>query len=243
MKPLVNLVNIVKSFGGKGKALKVLDGISLDINEEFLAILGPSGCGKSTLLRIIAGVEKPDEGEIKSYSDIVYGFVFQFPTLLPWLTVLDNVALPLLAKGIDKNIAREKALRYLSLVGLHGFEDFYPNELSGGMKQRVNIARALVVEPTILLMDEPFSQLDPLTAEALRAEILDLWLSGVTTVKGIVMVTHNVEEAVLMADRIIILTPRPAKIVKIIEVKLLRPRDRRSKEFQDIVDQVYEYVS
>jgi len=243
MKPLVSLVNIVKSFGGKGKALKVLDGISLDINEEFLAILGPSGCGKSTLLRIIAGVEKSDEGEIKSYSDIVYGFIFQSPTLLPWLTVLDNVALPLLAKGIDKNIAREKALRYLSLVGLHGFEDFYPNELSGGMKQRVNIARALVVEPTILLMDEPFSQLDPLTAEALRAEILDLWLSGVTTVKGIVMVTHNVEEAVLMADRIIILTPRPAKIVKIIEVKLLRPRDRRSKEFQDIVDQVYEYVS
>jgi NitT/TauT family transport system ATP-binding protein len=111
------------------------------------------------------------------------------------------------------------------------------------MKQRVNIARALVVEPTVLLMDEPFSQLDPLTAEALRAEILDLWLSGVTTVKAIVMVTHNVEEAVLMADRIVILTPRPAKIVKIIEVKLPRPRDRRAKEFQDIVDKVYEYVS
>ena len=240
---LVSLINIVKSFGEGGKVLRVLDGISLDIGEEFIAILGPSGCGKSTLLRIIAGVEKADSGEIKTAGNIVYGFVFQSPTLLPWLTVVDNVALPLIAKGIDKKAAREKALKYLSLVGLQGFEDFYPYELSGGMRQRVNIARALVVEPTILLMDEPFSQLDPLTAEALRAEILDLWLSGVTTVRSIVMVTHNVEEAVLMADRIVILTPRPAKITKIIEVKLPRPRDRRSKSFQDVVDQVYEYVS
>lgn len=241
--PLVSLINIVKSFGEEGKVLKVLDGITLDIGEEFVAILGPSGCGKSTLLRIIAGVEKADEGGIKTAGNIVYGFVFQSPTLLPWLTVVDNVALPLFAKGVDKKVAREKAIKYLSLVGLHGFEDFYPHELSGGMRQRVNIARALAVEPTILLMDEPFSQLDPLTSEALRAEILDLWLSGVTTVRGIVMVTHNVEEAVLMADRIVILTPRPAKIAKIVEVKLPRPRDRRSKSFQDIVDQVYEYVS
>ncbi|MEM0029042.1 MAG: ABC transporter ATP-binding protein [Ignisphaera sp.] len=240
---LVSLINIVKSFGEGGKVLRVLDGITLDIGEEFIAILGPSGCGKSTLLRIIAGVEKADSGEIKTVGNLVYGFVFQSPTLLPWLTVVDNVALPLIAKGVDKKVAREKALKYLSLVGLNGFEDFYPQELSGGMRQRVNIARALVVEPTILLMDEPFSQLDPLTAEALRAEILDIWLSGVTTVKSIVMVTHNVEEAVLMADRIVILTPRPAKITKIIEVKLPRPRDRRSKSFQDVVDQVYEYVS
>jgi len=243
MQHLISLVNIVKSFGEKGKKLKVIDGVSLDVDEEFLVILGPSGCGKTTLLKIIAGVEKPDEGAIKIRSNTTYGFVFQSPTLLPWLTVLDNVALPLMAKGVSKGIAREKASKYLSLVGLHGFEDFYPHELSGGMKQRVNIARALVVEPTVLLMDEPFSQLDPLTAETLRAEILDLWLSGVTTVKAIVMVTHNVEEAVLMADRIVILTPRPAKIVKIIEVKLPRPRDRRAKEFQDIVDKVYEYVS
>jgi len=243
MATLVSLINIVKSFGEKGKVLRVLDGISLDIGEEFIAILGPSGCGKSTLLRIIAGVEKVDEGEVKYHGNVTYGFVFQSPTLLPWLTVIDNVALPLIAKGVDKKVAREKALKYLSLVGLHGFEDFYPHELSGGMRQRVNIARALVVEPTILLMDEPFSQLDPLTAEALRAEILDLWLSGVTTVRGIVMVTHNVEEAVLMADKIVILTPRPARISKIVEVKLRRPRDRRSKEFQETVDLVYEYVS
>jgi len=243
MPALVSLVNVVKSFGRGGKVLRVLDGISFDVGEEFIIILGPSGCGKSTLLRIIAGIEGVDEGEVRTSGNIVCGFVFQSPTLLPWLTVLDNVALPLLAKGINKREARERALKYLSLVGLHGFEDFYPHELSGGMKQRVNIARALVIEPTILLMDEPFSQLDPLTAEALRAEILDLWLSGVTTVRSIVMVTHNVEEAVLMADKIITLTPRPAKISKIVEVRMPRPRDRRSKEFQEIVDMIYEYVS
>lgn len=243
MPVLVSLVNVVKSFGRGGKVLRVLDGISFDVGEEFIAILGPSGCGKSTLLKIIAGIEGVDEGEVRASGKVSCGFVFQSPTLLPWLTVLDNVALPLIAKGVNKGEAREKALKYLSLVGLHGFEDFYPHELSGGMKQRVNIARALVIEPTILLMDEPFSQLDPLTAEALRAEILDLWLSGVTTVRSIVMVTHNVEEAVLMADKIIALTPRPAKISKIVEVKMPRPRDRRSKEFQDIVDLIYEYVS
>lgn len=241
--PLIKLTNIVKSFGEGGKTLRVLDGISLDIGEEFVTILGPSGCGKSTLLRIIAGVEKADEGQTKTSDNTVYGFVFQSPTLLPWLTVVDNVALPLLARGVDKRVAREKALQYLSLVGLHEFKDFYPYELSGGMKQRVNIARALVIKPTVLLMDEPFSQLDPLTAEALRAEILDLWLSGVTTVRSIVMVTHSVEEAVLMSDRIVILTPRPAKVAKIVEVRLPRPRDRRSKDFQDTIDQVYEYVS
>jgi NitT/TauT family transport system ATP-binding protein len=238
----MSLRNISKSYGGK-KGVKVLDGISLDIGTEFLVILGPSGCGKTTLLKIILGIEKPDDGEIKFYEDVTFGYVFQFPTLLPWLTVVDNVALPLIARGVSKKEAREKASKYLSLVGLEGFENFYPHELSGGMRQRVNIARALVVEPTVLLMDEPFSNLDPLTAENLRAEILDLWLSGVTPVKTIVMVTHNVEEAVLMADRIVILTPRPAKIAKIVEVTLPRPRNRKSKEFQDLVDLVYEYVS
>ncbi|ADV65662.1 ABC transporter ATP-binding protein [Desulfurococcus mucosus] len=243
MQPIIRLREVSKSFGEGGRILRVLDSITLDIGSEFIAILGPSGCGKSTLLKIIAGIEKPDSGSIEARGNITYGFVFQSPTLLPWLTVLDNAALPLIAKGISKKEARDKARRYLSLVGLQGFEDFYPNELSGGMKQRVNIARALAVEPSILLMDEPFSQLDPLTAEALRAEVVDLWLSGVTTVEGVIMVTHNVEEAVYMADRIVILTPRPAKVAKVVEVGLPRPRDRRSKEFQDIVDAVYEYVS
>jgi len=241
---LLSLREISKSYGEKNRKVKVLDNISLDIYDEFTSIIGPSGSGKTTLLKIIAGVEKPDTGEIKQYTkDLRIGFVFQFPTLLPWETVLENVTLPLIANGVSREKAREIAEKYLGLVGLSGFEDFYPHELSGGMRQRVNIARALAIEPTILLLDEPFSHLDPLTAENLRSEILDIWLSGATTVRSIILVTHNVDEAILMSDRIIILTPRPAKIVKIINIDLPRPRDRRSVEFQKIEDLVYEYIS
>lgn len=242
--PVLTIRNISKSYGGKERAAKVLDDISLDIYEEFISILGPSGCGKTTLLRIIAGVEKPDSGTVESHiGNLKIGFVFQFPTLLPWLTVLDNVALPLRAEGVPREKACEKARRYLGLVGLSGFEDFYPHELSGGMKQRVNLARALTIEPNILLMDEPFSNLDPLTAENLRSEVLDMWLSGVTTVRAIIMVTHNVDEAVSMSDRIVILTPRPARIARIVTIDIPRPRNRRSEEFNKLVDMVYEYVS
>jgi NitT/TauT family transport system ATP-binding protein len=241
---LLSLREISKSYGEKNRKVKVLDNISLDIYDEFTSIIGPSGSGKTTLLKIIAGVEKPDTGEIKQYTkDLRIGFVFQFPTLLPWETVLENIALPLIANGVSREKAREIAEKYLGLVGLSGFEDFYPHELSGGMRQRVNIARALAIEPTILLLDEPFSHLDPLTAENLRSEILDIWLSGATTVRSIILVTHNVDEAILMSDRIIILTPRPAKIAKIINIDLPRPRDRRSVEFQKIEDLVYEYIS
>lgn len=244
MKSLImSLKNITKSYREKGREIKVLDGITLDIYEDFTAIIGPSGCGKSTLLKIIAGVERQDSGEIVHYDkNVRVGFVFQFPTLLPWMTVLDNVSLPLIANGVDKGRAYYIARRYLNLVGLREFEDFYPNELSGGMKQRVNIARALAIEPTVLLLDEPFSQLDPLTAENLRSEIMDLWLSGVTSVKSVVLVTHNVDEALLLSDRVVILTPRPAKISKIISVDMPRPRDRRSPEFQKLEDLVYEYI-
>ena len=241
---LLSLREISKSYGEKNRKVKVLDNISLDIYDEFTSIIGPSGSGKTTLLKIIAGVEKPDTGEIKQYTkDLRIGFVFQFPTLLPWETVLENVTLPLIANGVSREKAREIAEKYLGLVGLSGFEDFYPHELSGGMRQRVNIARALAIEPTILLLDEPFSHLDPLTAENLRSEILDIWLSGATTVRSIILVTHNVDEAILMSDRIIILTPRPARIAKIINIDLPRPRDRRSVEFQKIEDLVYEYIS
>jgi NitT/TauT family transport system ATP-binding protein len=241
---LLSLKEISKSYGEKNRKVKVLDNISLDIYDEFTSIIGPSGSGKTTLLKIIAGVEKPDTGEIKQYTkDLRIGFVFQFPTLLPWETVIENVTLPLIANGVSREKAREIAEKYLGLVGLSGFEDFYPHELSGGMRQRVNIARALAIEPTILLLDEPFSHLDPLTAENLRSEILDIWLSGATTVRSIILVTHNVDEAILMSDRIIILTPRPAKIAKIINIDLPRPRDRRSVEFQKIEDLVYEYIS
>jgi len=244
MTVVLSLVEISKTFKQDGRSLPVLDRITLDVGEEFVAILGPSGCGKTTLLRIIAGLEKPDSGRVVLLrQDAKVGFIFQFPTLLPWLTVLDNVALPLRANGMDWSEARERAKKYLSLVGLQTFEDFFPKELSGGMKQRVNIARALAVEPTILLMDEPFSNLDPLTAESLRSEILDLWTLGVTTVRAIIMVTHSVDEAIFMADRLVILTPRPAKIAGIVEVNIPRPRDRRSPEFQKLEDKVYELIA
>jgi len=242
--PVLSIEDIRKAFKQDGNVVQVLDGINLEVGEEFIAILGPSGCGKTTLLRIVAGVEKPDGGRIVIHDRTPkVGFIFQFPTLLPWLTVLDNVALPLRANGMSWREARERAHKYLSLTGLQAFEDFYPRELSGGMKQRVNIARALAVEPTILLMDEPFSNLDPLTAESLRTEILDLWTLKVTTVRAIIMVTHSVDEAIFMADRLVILTPRPAKIRGIIEVDLPRPRDRRSPEFQKLEDKVYELIS
>jgi NitT/TauT family transport system ATP-binding protein len=241
------LRNIVKEYGDRGKRVRVLDGINLEIRSEILAILGPSGCGKSTLLRIIAGIEKPSSGEIiyrtSNRDRPPIGFVFQSPSLLPWLTVLENVALPLRARGVPEKEAEETARKYLSLVGLQEFENFYPDELSGGMKQRVNLARALGIEPEILLMDEPFSHLDPLTAENLRAELLDIWLSSLAPVKAIVLVTHDVVEAVYMADRIAILTPRPARVASIINIDISRPRNRLSQEFTKIVDLVYEYVS
>ncbi|MEM0001580.1 MAG: ABC transporter ATP-binding protein [Desulfurococcaceae archaeon] len=241
---LMSLRNITKAYREKNKEIKVLDNISLDIQEDFTSIIGPSGCGKSTLLKIIAGIEKYDSGEIIYYDkNIKIGFVFQFPTLLPWMTVLENVALPLRANGLNKDQAEEIARRYLNLVGLLEFKDFYPNELSGGMRQRVNIARALAIEPTILLLDEPFSHLDSLTAESLRSEIMDLWLMGVTSVRSIILVTHNVDEALLLSDRVVILTPRPARISKIINIDMPRPRDRRSDEFQRLEDLVYEYIS
>jgi len=174
---VVSLKDVVKSFKTDSGLLRVLDGITLDIGEEFVAILGPSGCGKTTLLRIIAGLEKPDAGEvIYAQNGFKVGFVFQSPVLLPWSTVLENVALPLRASGLSWDEAKKRARRYLALVGLQSFEDFYPHELSGGMKQRVNLARALAVEPTILLMDEPFSMLDPLTAGTPHAEVLNIRL-------------------------------------------------------------------
>ncbi|MGB9725153.1 MAG: ABC transporter ATP-binding protein [Fervidicoccaceae archaeon] len=242
---LISLRGISKEYVSESGIIKVIEEITIDIKKEFLAILGPSGCGKSTLLRIIAGVEKYSRGEIIYAEGNIpkMGFVFQFPSLLPWMTVLENVALPLKNSGMRKEEARETARRYLSLVGLAGFEDLYPHELSGGMRQRVNFARALAVQPEILLMDEPFSNLDPLTAETLRAEVLDIWLSGITPLKGIVMVTHAVDEAIFLADRIVILTPRPSKIAKEIKVDLPRPRNRRSPEFEKLEDLVYSFVS
>ncbi|AFH42276.1 ABC transporter ATP-binding protein [Fervidicoccus fontis] len=245
MNLLLSIKNLSKSFKSNSGEIKVIDNISLDIYNEFFVILGPSGCGKSTLLRIIAGVDKPTSGNIifQTGKPPRFGFVFQFPSLIPWITVLENVAIVLKNMGIPKNEAEESAKKYLSIVGLSGFENVYPYELSGGMRQRVNLARALSVQPEILLMDEPFSNLDPLTAENLRAEILDIWLSNITPMKAIIMVTHSVDEAIFLADRIVILTPRPSKISNIVNVDLPRPRNRRSPEFEKIEDLVYSYVS
>lgn len=244
-EPILKIEGLHKSFKVGDRVVKVLEDINLEVGEEFVSILGPSGSGKTTLLKIIAGTEKPDSGKIhfRFAESPKIGFVFQFPTLLPWMTVLGNVMLPLLARGVDERAAKEKAMRALSLVGLAEFSDFYPSELSGGMKQRVNIARALAVEPDILLLDEPFSNLDPLTAEALRSEVVDLWLSGVTPIKAVLMVTHNVEEAVLMSDKVVVLSPRPARILRVVPIKLPRPRNRRMPEVQEMVDRLYEYVS
>lgn len=242
---ILSIRGLVKKYKVSKREFLVLNGINLDIGEEFVSILGPSGCGKTTLLKIIAGVEKPDEGVIEYTLGRTpkIGFVFQSPTLLPWMNVIENVMLPLIARGVEENVAKEKARRALMLVGLAEFEDFYPDELSGGMKQRVNIARALAVEPDILLLDEPFSNLDPLTAESLRSEVLDLWLSNVLPIKAIIMVTHNVEEAVLISDKVVILSPRPARVVREVRIDIPRPRSRKMIEIQKIVDQIYEFVS
>nr|WP_237179409.1 ABC transporter ATP-binding protein [Pyrobaculum ferrireducens] len=239
-------VDRVKKFYGR---VEVFNGISLNVETgEFVALLGPSGCGKSTLLRMIAGLERPDAGEIRFRGEPVRGprreiaLMFQSPTLLPWKSALDNVALPLVARGMGWREAREAAARFLSFVGLSGFEEAYPKQLSGGMQQRVALARALAVEPEVLLLDEPFSALDPLTAESLRSELVKIWHENLSTVHTVVMVTHAVDEAVYMANRIVVLSARPAKVVADLRIDLPYSRNRKSHEFQKYLDQVYSYI-
>jgi NitT/TauT family transport system ATP-binding protein len=224
----------------------VLEDISLDLKEnEIVGLLGRSGCGKSSLLRIAAGLISPSAGEVRYLGTPVRGsidgiaMVFQSFALFPWLTVLGNVELGLRAKQMPKDEARSRALKAIDLIGLDGYESAFPKELSGGMRQRVGFARALVVHPNILLMDEPFSALDVLTAETLRTDFLDLWVEGRMPIKSILMVTHNIEEAVLMCDRIIVLSSNPARIAAEIPVKLRHPRNRLDPEFRQLVDKIY----
>jgi NitT/TauT family transport system ATP-binding protein len=228
----------------------VLDDITLDIRQgEFVALLGPSGSGKSTLLRIITGLVTPSYGTVLYRGKPVIGpnphaaMVFQSFALYPWLTVQENVELGLAAKGVSRALRRERAARLIDLIGLNGYEDAFPKELSGGMRQRVGFARALAVEPELLCMDEPFSALDFLTAENLRSELLDLWLDRRMPTQAILMVTHGIEEAVFMADRIIILSKNPARVVADLPVTLPHPRNRKSPEFTSMVDQVYKVVT
>ncbi|MDK2876822.1 MAG: sulfonate transport system ATP-binding protein [Archaeoglobaceae archaeon] len=246
MSELLQIRNIRKSFDTHEKRLLVLDGISFDVREgEFISILGPSGCGKSTLLRIIAGLEKQDEGEVLLRGKRIKGpgqdraMVFQDYALFPWRTVLGNILFGLEIRKIPKKEALEKAIRFIKLVGLEGFEKSYPHELSGGMRQRVALARALVCEPEILLMDEPLSALDAQTRNLMQVELVRIWNE---TKKTIIYVTHNIEEAVYMADRIAVLSRRPAKLLDLVEVNLERPRDRFSKEFIDLRARIFRLI-
>ena len=216
---------------------------------HIVALLGPSGSGKSTLLRMLSGLSAPSAGEVFWHGkpigsvQINVSIVFQSFALFPWLTVLENVEAPLKARGMDPDERRERSMRILDTVGLDGFQAAYPKELSGGMRQRVGFARALVVEPEVLFMDEPFSALDVLTAENLRSELLELWAKKTIPTKSIFIVTHNIEEAVLLADRIIVLGRNPGHIRTDFKVGLDHPRDRKTAAFTGIVDYIYKVLT
>ena len=233
-----------------GNRIEVIAPVDLDVEpDQIITLLGPSGCGKSTLLRILTGLSKPSSGEVLwhglpiSTQNAGVAIVFQSFALFPWLTVLDNVEAPLEARGVPALERRKRALRILDTVGLDGFESAYPKELSGGMKQRVGFARALVVEPEVLFMDEPFSALDVLTAENLRNELLELWLSKKMPTSAIFIVTHNIEEAVLLADRVIVLGRNPAWVRADFPIELAHPRDRKSPRFVELVDYIYKIMT
>ncbi|HEY2658861.1 MAG TPA: nitrate/sulfonate/bicarbonate ABC transporter ATP-binding protein [Caulobacteraceae bacterium] len=246
----VNLVEVrgVKHLYGKrgGSGLLVLDDVDLTLRpNEIVGLLGRSGSGKSTLLRAIAGLLRPTEGQITLKDlpgdDSAHGvaMVFQSFALFPWLTVQQNVELGLEAQGVSPEERRKRALAAIDLIGLDGFENAYPKELSGGMRQRVGLARALVVQPSVLLMDEPFSALDVLTAETLRTDLLDLWCEGRMPIRSILIVTHNIEEAVLMCDRILVFSSNPGRVIAEIKVELPQPRKRLDPAFRALVDDIY----
>ncbi len=219
------------------------------VRGEIVALLGPSGSGKSTLLRMLAGLSQPSGGEVLWHGkpirsqNINVSIVFQSFALFPWLTVLENVEAPLKARGMAADQRRERALAILDTVGLDGFQSAYPKELSGGMRQRVGFARALVVEPEVLFMDEPFSALDVLTAENLRSELLELWAKKTIPTQAVFIVTHNIEEAVLLADRIIVLGRNPGHVRTDFKVTLAHPRDRKSGPFTQLVDYIYKVLT
>ncbi|HEY3628133.1 MAG TPA: nitrate/sulfonate/bicarbonate ABC transporter ATP-binding protein [Terracidiphilus sp.] len=216
---------------------------------EILALLGPSGSGKSTMLRMLSGLSRPSAGHVYwhgqpiSQARVNVSIVFQSFALFPWMTVLENVEAPLQARGVAPEERRERSLRMLDTVGLDGFQSAYPKELSGGMRQRVGFARALVVEPEVLFMDEPFSALDVLTAENLRSELLELWSKKTMPTQAVFLVTHNIEEAVLLADRIIVLGRNPGHIRTDFRVEIPQPRDRKAPAFLQLVDYIYKVLT
>jgi NitT/TauT family transport system ATP-binding protein len=251
MSVILEAKGIFKAYPmGSGKNLSVLEDINLSVEEgEIVSILGPTGAGKSSLLRILAGLAKPSEGLVLYHGVPLeqtkpnIAMVFQNFAIFPWLTVLENVEVGLKAKGIQATIAKEKSIKAIDIVGLDGFEDAYPRELSGGMKQRVGLARGLAVEPEILFMDEPFSALDVLTADNLRSEVIDLWLEKKMPIKSIILITHNIEESVFLSDRAIVMRHNPGKIRADIKITLPYIRDKDSKEFKYLIDDIYSILT
>ncbi|HUA14893.1 MAG TPA: nitrate/sulfonate/bicarbonate ABC transporter ATP-binding protein [Verrucomicrobiae bacterium] len=248
---IIEAVGIEKSYPqADGTRIQVVGTTNLVIEPgKIVALLGPSGCGKSTLLRILTGLSQPSSGMLTWHGKPLNGqmpnvsIVFQSFALFPWLTVLENVEAPLEARGVQAVERHKRALRTLDTVGLDGFETAYPKELSGGMKQRVGFARALVVEPEVLFMDEPFSALDVLTAENLRNELLELWLNKKMPTSAIFIVTHNIEEAVMLADRVMVLGRNPARVRSDFNIRLKHPRDRKSARFVELVDYIYKVMT
>jgi NitT/TauT family transport system ATP-binding protein len=247
---LIRIEHVDKSFAGRHGSISIMQDISFNVRDsDFVAIVGPSGCGKSTLLRLIQGLDRPTGGGIYFQDEPVttvcpkMAMVFQSFALYPWLTVFQNVAFGLEALGWEPERIRVQVERYISVTGLDGFQEAYPRELSGGMRQRVGLARALAVEPAVLLMNEPFSALDPLTAEGLREEVLQLWQDPELPPDAVLLVSHNIEEAIQLADRIIVLSRRPAHLLADVTVDLPRPRDRKSPAFYELTDRVYSLIT
>ncbi len=244
-QPLIEVRGLNHYYGPPPGGHLVLEDVDLTLYQnEVVGLLGRSGSGKSTLLRSIAGLIRPRMGEVRRIAsedcaDPTVAMVFQTFALFPWLTVQENVELGLEAQKVPAAERRTRALAAIDLIGLDGFENAYPKELSGGMRQRVGLARALVVNPSLLLMDEPFSALDVLTAETLRTDLLDLWSEGRMPIKSILIVTHNIEEAVQMCDRILVFSSNPGRVVAEIKVDLPRPRDRLDPPFRALVDDIY----
>jgi NitT/TauT family transport system ATP-binding protein len=247
---LLTVERVTKTYGHEPKLFVAVADVTLEIEPgQFVCLLGPSGCGKSTLLRVIAGLSPATEGRVLYRGAPLVGvnphatIVFQTFALYPWLTVQENVEVALRARGVPRADRRARSLRLIDTVGLDGFESAYPRELSGGMRQKVGFARAMAVEPELLCLDEPFSALDVLSAEALRGELLELWSSRAIPTKAILMVTHNIEEAVLMADRIVVMGKDPGRILTEIPVSLRYPRQRKDTAFRALVDSVYAAVA
>jgi NitT/TauT family transport system ATP-binding protein len=241
--------NIYKVFTRRDRPVEALHDVSVQVGAgEFVSIVGASGCGKTTLLRIVDGLVPPTRGRIRVNGQPVSGpgpdrgFVFQQDALFPWRTVLDNVVFGLEVQGRHKHELRERANRFLQLVGLAGFEHLFPHELSGGMRQRANLARALTIDPDVLLMDEPFASLDAQTREIMQSELLRIWRSNKKTV---LFVTHQIDEAVYLSDRVVVMTSRPGRVKAILEVGIPRPRDlsvKRTPHFLELVDEIWKMI-